>query len=96
MNRVTTVEMKLWKRGKSGWKEVIKRCTLREFMEELDAVVGRHIDDERIDERGSFQASIKINGGYSSRKKFPGATSVLNWHGGISGIYDAIREDWFK
>jgi len=80
---VHNIEIKVIKRGKSGWKEDPISYNSGEWQD----FIKRHSK-----EKGSFQAVIKVNEGYAKNKE-TGTTAVIDWKGEfliINNILDDI------
>jgi len=78
---ITTVEVKVWKRGKAGWREHIGPTSPASCMDEVVKLVKEHED-----ETGSYQVSIRLNGGYSKG----GVTYLMNFSGDVTHILNMV------
>jgi len=82
-----SVEIKIRENKRGGWKEHIKKTNPEDAIKEFEAIIDAHLDDEN----SSYQSSIKLNGGYNSRKPDGGgSTVVLNWKGKINRTIDTF------
>lgn len=86
MKKIETIELKLSRRGRYGWKEHIPRTDTKTFIDALDDIIDRHGPDDT----GSYQVSIKVNGGFNGKKPDKGMTVVTNWKGTIRYIHKLI------
>ncbi len=82
-----SVEIKIRENKQGGWKEHIEKTDPMDALVKFEAIIDAHLDDEN----SSYQSSIKLNGGYNSRKPDRcGSTVVLNWKGKINVTIDTF------
>ena len=79
------IEIKVIKRGKKGWKEDPIH------FESFNTKEWRDFIKRHLEETGSFQAVIKVNGGYAKNKE-TGVTAVINWKGEFVEISNIVGD----
>lgn len=86
MTDKTTIELKIRKRGKDGWRKHIEQTEAKTCGELLDALVDKHLG-----ETGSYEVSCKVNGGYGKNPD-TGATYLSNFSGSFKNIYSTLKK----
>ena len=83
---MTTYEVKIHKRGKGGWKAHQPQT---EDASRVEAFISGLVV-EHEGEEGSYQMSVKVNGGYSEKKEHT-ATMVWNLRGPVSVLFEGFN-----
>lgn len=90
---ITSIEATVRQLGNNRWSQRVRSSTIKDFYKRLDILIEereRCPCCKRKLTSGSYQISVKINGGYAKDKE-TGTTIQINWRGELSEIREIVQ-----